>query len=418
MMNWKINPPTPCLWQAPASTQKQSRGVFVATSGTDCCKWPALIALARRCALDAPRGDAERLRFTLFALAFTHATSFLYHAAQALCVERVACRLLGLSEGAWHFLDNIGATAVTCAVAAHSAELRSPNALAALEFCCLAVTLVLHMRAPWAAVTVAAPVGLAVAVSLGAHGLRWRQRRLRQPRGPGSGGAHASWCGSDPRALALALASGTASLVCFARGLDDDGDFLRLWHGGWHMLNGVSLFFTFRVLPPGPPPGPPPSQTPPDPSPSMERQQPPQARSFPPHDLVVADAAGSPSHPDGATKGDPPPPAVVVASAATTGAGSASAAAVIIANADPGHDPGGGAVRPLSAAGAHRSKCATGGQRGTRKRAASLRPGGGEDAVDEAPAAAPRRRSHDGGGGVKQRRRASATSTSSSRTGR
>ena len=138
------------------------------------------------------------------------------------------------------------------------------------------------------------------------------------------------------------------------------------------MLNGVSLFVTFRVLSPARPPARRPAKR------LAFRCRQCQCNSHRRHGRSCRATWSSPTprarrhSPFGATKGGPPPPVVVVASAATTGAGSASAA-VIAADADPGHDPGGGALSALSAAGAHRSKRATGRQRGPRKRAALCR---------------------------------------------
>lgn len=52
-------------------------------------------------------------------------------------------------------------------------------------------------------------------------------------RGAGSGGAHASWRGSDPRTLALALASGPAfARLLRSRARRRRAGFLRLRHGG------------------------------------------------------------------------------------------------------------------------------------------------------------------------------------------
>ena len=102
--------PLPQAWEP--LTARERYIVFASCSLTELARAPALAHLARRCAADAPAGDAERLRFSLFALCATCATSFLYHTAQALCVDRRACRLAGLSEGQWHLLDNVASVAL------------------------------------------------------------------------------------------------------------------------------------------------------------------------------------------------------------------------------------------------------------------------------------------------------------------
>ena len=34
-----------------------------------------------------------------------------------------------------------------------------------------------------------------------------------------------------------------AGVVCFVRGLDDETDYLRVWHGLWHCFVGLASFF-------------------------------------------------------------------------------------------------------------------------------------------------------------------------------
>ncbi len=36
------------------------------------------------------------------------------------------------------------------------------------------------------------------------------------------------------------------AVVCFIKGLDDANDYLRLWHGFWHVFSAVFIFFSIK----------------------------------------------------------------------------------------------------------------------------------------------------------------------------
>ena len=38
------------------------------------------------------------------------------------------------------------------------------------------------------------------------------------------------------------------AVFCFVKGLDDLNDYLRIWHGCWHMFGSISLFFTLQTV--------------------------------------------------------------------------------------------------------------------------------------------------------------------------
>lgn len=38
-------------------------------------------------------------------------------------------------------------------------------------------------------------------------------------------------------------------VACFARGLDDDNDPFRFFHGCWHAFVGAAAYYNFRILP-------------------------------------------------------------------------------------------------------------------------------------------------------------------------
>ena len=176
-------------------------------------------------ALDAPRGDAARLEVHAFR-ARVHARDSVspLRGAGALCRARGVPAARAQRGRAWHFLDNIrrdGRHVRRRRALGRAA--RAQRVLAALEFCCLAVTPVIHMVAQWAAVTVAAPVSLAVAVSLGAHGLRWRRRRRLRQLAARDRAARTRRGAAGIRARSPSRSrAGPRSLVCFGRGLDDD----------------------------------------------------------------------------------------------------------------------------------------------------------------------------------------------------
>jgi hypothetical protein len=46
--------------------------------------------------------------------------------------------------------------------------------------------------------------------------------------------------------LGTALVALACAVVCFKKGLDDENDYLRLWHGFWHVFSSVFTFFAIK----------------------------------------------------------------------------------------------------------------------------------------------------------------------------
>mmetsp|Transcript_95681 Transcript_95681/g.254053 ORF Transcript_95681/g.254053 Transcript_95681/m.254053 type:complete len:217 (-) Transcript_95681:22-672(-) len=151
----------------------------------------------------------------------TMITSTAYHVCQSL-----DWKLLGFNEGRWHHMDNVFAIASLMAIILGFAQL--PKGSAAREMLntsSVSLAVVAQLMSPWDLnFTVGPLVASAIAFLLSVLA------RRRLPHLDGRSGR-----------LALAFLFGAA--VCFAKGLDQRKDWLRLWHGGWHLfVSGFCLF--------------------------------------------------------------------------------------------------------------------------------------------------------------------------------
>ena len=79
--------------------------------------------------------------------------------------------------------------------------------------------MVLQEIAPWSTECSVVPIALCAALTLAVLVRRPDLRRRR-------------WNHWTARGLVL----GAAAVGCFAKGLDEDADYLRMWHGAWHVF--------------------------------------------------------------------------------------------------------------------------------------------------------------------------------------
>lgn len=136
-----------------------------------------------------------------------------------------------MHQGQWHRLDNIGSIMSFIIWAIHLMDLPDARLERYLHYAFLALVLVVQERNPWAAVNSYAPILLCFAVLAGS--LVVRQRLPRYDLGQVARGLFCLGCG----------------VCCFVRGLDDDNDPFRIFHGCWHAFIGASGYHNFRVLP-------------------------------------------------------------------------------------------------------------------------------------------------------------------------
>ena len=155
-------------------------------------------------------------------------TSTLYHACESLGIE-----ILGMNAGNWHRLDNVFSIFASFTLALLIA---GPAAGESLRWLGIVIALVCQERHPWHLACVLGPVlfidGLAFL------SLRWapssHRRRLR-----------------SPSFVLASLVQGIA-VACFVRGLDEDHDPYRRFHGLSHLAHAASAALFIHALDPLP----------------------------------------------------------------------------------------------------------------------------------------------------------------------
>ena len=164
---------------------------------------------------------------------FTVLTSTCYHIAEAMHGQR----LFYLNEGNWHRLDNIGSIASFNLLGIYLLDIGVdyPQVRAFLEFFQLGLVMILQEWKPWDVRFTIYPIILFNAPWLIKYIIlrkpcRWRMDKFK-----------------------LALLSITPAVFCFYMGLDDRHDYLRIWHGMWHCLVGISSYTWWQIIPEGKP---------------------------------------------------------------------------------------------------------------------------------------------------------------------
>eukprot|EP00913_Durusdinium_trenchii_P031299 g29306.t1 len=176
---------------------------------------------------------------------FTMVTSSLYHVCESLQVK-----FLGFNHGRWHHMDNVFAVTALLLNIANFAqgprpsafrELRTlgqneawwsarsvPRSRGGLTRNSLATSVVVcfQVASPWNLMHTILPLVFGFVLLL-VELAYWR-------RLPSFGKAD----------LFKTLLCGSAAGLCFYKGLDETKDYLRLWHGGWHLCVSAMTYFS------------------------------------------------------------------------------------------------------------------------------------------------------------------------------
>lgn len=195
--------------------------------------------------------------------------SILYHSSEALEV-----RVWGMNPGQWHRLDNVFIITVMISLAlsltsadpdaygeatpfeigaagadamdVHTAKARQRRdrflqrqrrGTELWRWVLLAVTVVCQEKGPWVEFYTFLPIVLGWAVGL-VRLLVCTPREFRPLY--------------SVRTLVAGVVLLLCGLLCFVRGLDDGSDYLRMWHGMWHLFGSLGvmvLFYAKRTLP-------------------------------------------------------------------------------------------------------------------------------------------------------------------------
>lgn len=269
----------PRAWLASRSTDTgwwYGPAAALATSGTDQLKLIVAASQARR--------PEARYRFACFVTLFTWLTSASYHWCSTI---GGGTQLLTVDETAWHILDNVGSIVwaslmavelgawgmcdsegsdrgddggivvkPTPAARATQPPLAPPDvgggtfgdteaSRDALQYGVLAVAMVCQQKAPWDIEYTVGPIVVVAVLSIVRQALRMVRARQHRDESASPGGVAGP--AADRGALAAAAVAGLVGLVGFAKGLDDDGDFLRLWHGLWHVFNAQATYWVYKT---------------------------------------------------------------------------------------------------------------------------------------------------------------------------
>ena len=174
--------------------------------------------------------------FHLYIGCFTFLTSFMYHSLEALGVPSFY-----LTGSQWHRLDNIGSIMSLVMVVVNfmdnldrdsAGNYTSPLVARVdyhLLYSALLVTLTMQTKHPWDLENTLVPILAAIVIGAGKILL------VRAPR-------------IDMRYVKLGVPYFLAAIYCFAKGLDEHSDYLRIHHGCWHMLSSVGIFYLWQSV--------------------------------------------------------------------------------------------------------------------------------------------------------------------------
>eukprot|EP00013_Stygamoeba_regulata_P013912 CAMPEP_0177669082 /NCGR_PEP_ID=MMETSP0447-20121125/23208_1 /TAXON_ID=0 /ORGANISM="Stygamoeba regulata, Strain BSH-02190019" /LENGTH=208 /DNA_ID=CAMNT_0019175839 /DNA_START=15 /DNA_END=641 /DNA_ORIENTATION=+ len=159
---------------------------------------------------------------------FTVLTSVFYHMAETLRRS-----LLGMSAGQWHRLDNVFALLTFNGLVLNLLDVEDPKELELYRWICVCVVTWCQEAGPWDIRYTIGPLilpGLFLIVHYFRTGRFASMRRMDVFKGAGF--------------IAVAF-------IFFARGLDEDNDYLRLNHGLWHVFSSIAFhfFLSAKVLP-------------------------------------------------------------------------------------------------------------------------------------------------------------------------
>ncbi|CAJ1361921.1 unnamed protein product [Effrenium voratum] len=184
------------------------------TGGTNLALLPAIVLTGQ---LD--------MYFESVVCSFALFTSSMYHVCQSL-----RCRCLGFNSGRWHHMDNVFAITGLLVSIVNFSQVPRPSSWRELRNT-LVVSIVIcaQISSPWDLMHSIGP--LAVGVVLMFFEMIYL-RRLP------------TLCKADLVKAALCACGGG---LCFYKGLDQFEDWLRLWHGGWHIFVGAMLYYCVRA---------------------------------------------------------------------------------------------------------------------------------------------------------------------------
>jgi len=162
--------------------------------------------------------------FESYISCFTVLTSFMYHA-----LDSVDCPQFFLTELQWHQLDNIGSIASFMIVFVYVMDNKNEKLDFQLYLSYFTIAIFTQVKDPWNLIYTLAPIILSVVVYLIV--LIFRKRK--------------------PEVNILVLAKAVFFVMiasfCFGRGLNEFQDYLRIFHGLWHLNIYIANFYLWQA---------------------------------------------------------------------------------------------------------------------------------------------------------------------------
>jgi predicted membrane channel-forming protein YqfA (hemolysin III family) len=157
---------------------------------------------------------------------FTAITSFMYHVCESLEIE------LYMDQGQWHELDNIGSISCMNALLIGLTSSGKPFDSAysthiKLNFISMLITITMQTKHPWDLFNTIVPIVLFVFVVV------YDYYRNGLPT-------------INQNALKKGLSVLVIAVSMFIKGLDDENDYLRIYHSLWHVFIAISSHYIWQ----------------------------------------------------------------------------------------------------------------------------------------------------------------------------
>ena len=199
--------------------------MFVLTGLTNFACFPLLLLSYRRGAV-----------FHAYIGLFTFLTSFMYHSQEALGIEQMY-----LTTAQWHKMDNVGSIMAWIMVVVNFMDNLEKNASGAytspiasradyhMLYFGMFMTLIMQTKHPWDLENTLVPVLLFTFIAA------VKVVFVRRPR-------------IDFRYLRQGLPFFICAVYCFAKGLNEHEDYLRIHHGMWHLFSSIGIFYMWQSV--------------------------------------------------------------------------------------------------------------------------------------------------------------------------
>jgi len=151
----------------------------------------------------------------------------MYHSLQSVYLNSFF-----ITDGQWHKIDNIGAIMGFSIVMVLLMDNRNRELDLKLNCAGLFIVILCQEKDPWNFTYTIFPICLFVSILL--------ITLIVRPRKPTY----------NKRMAFTAFLFGSFATVGFAKGMDEDTDYLRMYHGMWHLMIGIFSFYIWQMITP------------------------------------------------------------------------------------------------------------------------------------------------------------------------